>query len=326
MNDTNEMFSTPERFHEELAKIQGTETETPNNEAGSDNDDIQTKEEATLSSEVEEGGEDVDATPEDSDTDGDEAPEKTNFIPKSRFNKEIEKRKALEEQLHQERESKIRFETQLEMMRQMQESKASQPTPEPQADPLDPLDMDAHNLYMQKIQALEKRLENFNQESTQKTQQLHYYNMVSAQEQTFEKQNPDFKDALEHLKTVEMQVAKNFYNEEQAESYVAQKMQNALMAAINSGKNTAEVMYSMAKSYGYAPKSAQKAPSGSNLGAINNNMKKSASIQSLGNSVGMGNNSSGFDISQTLRDPKNPSSGIDNVKFQKHMARIMRNA
>jgi hypothetical protein len=328
----NEVFDNPTRFHEELAKVSQAPQEpvTQNNNEGVEHDNNETEADASLPAENAEGGEENELASEDHGLEGDEALQKTNFIPKSRFNKEIEKRRALEEQLHQEREAKIRYETQLQMLQQMQEmqaAQASQSMPQGQdAQPeLDPLDLDAHNLYMQKLQELEKKIESFNQETSQKTQQLQYFNLVSAQENAFEKQNPDFKDALEHLKNVELQVAKNFYDESQAQAYVTQKMQTALMSAINSGKNAAEVMYNMAKTYGYTPKSAQKAAPSPNLDAINNNMKKTASIHSLNNSVGLGNNNNVHDIKHLLRDPKNPSSGIDPDKFQQMLGRMTRN-
>lgn len=325
----NEVFTNPERFHEELAKVSQAPQEPPvqNNNEEIGNDHHATETDPSLPAENTEGGEENDVASEDTNFEGDETLQKTNFIPKSRFNKEIEKRRALEEQLHQEREAKIRYETQLQMLQQLQEAQKTQSIPQAQeAQPeLDPLDLDAHNLYMQKLQELEKKIENFNQETSQKTQQLQYFNLVSAQEAAFEKQNPDFKDALEHLKNVEIQVAKNFYDDSQAEAYVTQKMQTALMSAINTGKNAAEVMYNMAKTYGYAPKSAQKAAHSPNLDAINNNMKKTASIHSLNNSVGLGNNNNVHDIKHLLRDPKNPSSGIDPDKFQQMLGRMTRN-
>jgi hypothetical protein len=254
------------------------------------------------------------------------------FIPKSRFNKEIEKRRELEGQLTKEREDRIRYETQLQMLQQAANSSADQmqsaknahsiqPTEE-----FEPLDPDTHRLYMKKIGELENRLEGINKDTAEKTQQLQYYNIVSAQEQVFERSNPDFKDALSHLQAVETQVAQNILPEGQVNAYVNQKLQSTLMVALNSGKNAAEVMYNMAKSYGYKAKGDSKAATApqSNLEAINSNMKKTASIQSLNNSVGLGNNSNIFDIKHVLRDPKNPSSGIDGDKFQQLLAKAAR--
>ncbi len=331
----NEIFSNPDNFHAHLQKVQqeavGEDKPEENHDPISSENPTPQEEPVIRESQTTEDGaaeEEVAPAVEPEDT-GTESYKENKFIPKSRFNKEIEKRRELEGQLSKEREDRIRYETQLQMLQQAAQQQtvsannAHTKQPEPDFEPLDP---DTHRLYMKKIGELENRLEGINKDTAEKTQQLQYYNIVSAQEQVFERNNPDFKDALKHLQEVETQVAQNILPDSQVQPYVNQKLQNTLMVALNSGKNAAEVMYNMAKSYGYKAKGDSKAATApqSNLEAINSNMKKTASIQSLNNGVGMGNNSNIFDITHVLRDPKNPTSGIDGEKFQQLLARAER--
>lgn len=322
MTETNnEIFSNPDKFHEHIKQI----NHAPQKEevsASKPSEDIAKEENEEIVEEIKEV-EETEDTPASSDDD--ESYKEKKFIPKSRFNQEIEKRRSLEEQLTKEREDKIRFETQLKMLQEMQAAQAESVTAAPlenqYVEEFEPLDSDSHKIYMKKINELEKKLETIGTETTQKTQQLQYQNYAAAQQQAFEKVNPDFETALQYLKNVETQVASEFYDENQAKQVVAQKLQGAIVSAINSGKNAAEVMYKMAKTYGYKPENTIKPTPSSNLDAINNNMKKGASIQSLGNSVGIGDNNKLYDIKHMLRDPKNPSSGIDPDKFQKALSR-----
>lgn len=317
----NDIFSSTEKFHEELEKVSNSNIPEPIQKETTDEPVLAT--EATLPEKLEET---IESEVNEPDTSPDESYKENKYIPKSRFNQEIEKRKALEEQLQAEREAKIRYETQLEMIKQAQTQTANSENQE-LVEEYDPLDPDAHKMYMREINSLKQKLENVTNETQERTQQLQYYNTVTAQGAAFEKQHPDFNDALQYLSKVEKDVAKNFYSDAQADQYVQQKLQNTLVAAINSGKNAAEVVYNMAKSYGYNVTNKSPEPKkGSNLDAINNNMEKSASIHGLPNSVRM--TDSGYETdSNSLRiDPKNPQSPFDPEKFHKALAKAQSQA
>jgi hypothetical protein len=79
----------------------------------------------------------------------------------------------------------------------------------------------------------------------------------------------------------------------------------------------------MAIKKGYQPnkESVNNAPikKGPNLNAINENMKKSASIGNLGTGVGMSPSPNVVDVNKLRKDPKNPRSPFDPDKFHKYM-------
>jgi hypothetical protein len=312
----NDIFSSADKFHEELEKVSNSNIPEPVQKESNDEPILAT--ETTLPEKLEEASEpDV----SESEASPDESYKENKYIPKSRFNQEIEKRKALEEQLQAEREAKIRYETQLEMLKQAQLS-ANQEQPE-LVEEYDPLDPDAHKMYMREINNLKQKIESVTQETNQRTQQQNYYNRVVADGKTFEKDHPDFNNALQYLEKVEIDAARTLFSETEAQQFVQQKLQNTMVAAVNGGKNAAEVAYNMAKSYGYSPKSAQpKAKAGSNLDAINDNMKKSASINGLPNSINMTSNIDENDSDNLRIDPKNPQSPFDPVKFHKRLEKV----
>jgi hypothetical protein len=318
----NEIFENPDKFREQLEIAnKADQTEQQPKELINDNVPEPHQENTsvqTTSQEDEKAAEDESVPETDEEPVADYKEKK--FIPKSRFNQEIEKRKVLEEQLSREKEDRIRYETQLQMLTAMQQQNQQKQAEQDPFEGLDPLDVDSHKLYMNKIHQLEQKLDHVSQETNQRTQQLQYYNTVNSQQAAFEKSHPDFNDALEHLKKVEMQVASNFYPAQQAQQYVAQKLQNTLVAAIDTGKDAAELMYNMAKTYGYSPEVKQTGPQ-SNLDAINSNMKKTASIHSLSNTASAGDNVP-TDINSMLRDPANPRSGIAPDKFRRALDKI----
>lgn len=328
-----EIFSSPENFHAHLQTIQASESTTtpepvqqsiPEQSHGikhdeNPNESIPTDNQATESNVAD--VENVEST-ESVET----APNKGEYnIPKSRFNQEIEKRKALEAQLTQEREERIRFEAQLKLLQEQNIAKPIQTTQAQEIVPeIDPLDPESHHMYMNKISDLEKKLEQIAQNTTFATQQLNNRATVERQQIEFERSNPDFKDALQHLVNVETRVAQTFFSPEEANKIAANKLEAALVTALNQGKNGAQTMYELAKTYGYTPKTNQDTSkvAGVNLDAIANNMKKSASISSLGNNIAAGGNNTPAGGVSLLADPKNPYSGVDPDKFHRQLAKL----
>ena len=330
--NNNEVFASPENFHAKLAEIRESENNTadaPTNEEPEVENDVDNEPEQendTANDEFE--SDEAEQEIEDSEEDDEPIdPKKPNFIPKSRFNKEIEKRKALEAQLKEERESRLKYESQLEMfnaMQKEQENKAKEPEYDPYAD-FDPLDPDAYNLTNKKIAELERKLEQFNNEYSTKTKSLESQQILKAQEQQFKESNPDFQEALNYLQQAEMAAAQNLYAPEDAQQYVAQRLNDALWTSLNNGKNAAEVMYKMAQSYGYKPESKTVAKKQhTNLTAINNNMKKNGSINNVNNAGSLGGAPKLPDINYVLKDQSNPNSGTDPKKFHELLERIKR--
>lgn len=244
---------------------------------------------------------------------------KGHLIPKSRFNQEIEKRKSLEEQLAKEREERIRYETQLQMLNAMQQqAQSQQQSPQQPVEDIDPLDTDTYNYAKREIESLKAQLANVSQETEARTREIMYTNRVTQDEANFQKDHPDFNDAFKHVQTVEFNIAKDLLGDERAATdYVAAKMRDALTRSVNAGKNAAETIYNMAKNYGYNATSGQpKAIPTKDVGAIAKNMARSANTGNLGNSSSFGNIPT--DISAALDN----KGRVDPTAFHKMLNRL----
>lgn len=206
--------------------------------------------------------------------------ENTKIIPKKRFDKEIEKRKLLEEEVRREREARIKFETELQLYNKALENLQSQQQQQQVEPELDPIDSDAHNLYMKKIRELEAKLERQNSNLSDYEIRQNFASTVNYQAAEMAKKAPDFEDAYNHLLKVEADKARMLgYDELQAQNYALQQIQPIAWQAYNQGKNVAEVTYNLAKAYGYKPKSSGTKQSDlPDLDKLEKNMQKSHSI------------------------------------------------
>ncbi len=322
MTTNTEIYSSPDKFREHLQTLQTPPTENPiveQTEVKEVNNETHA-EEAPVSDEETPIQESIN---EDESSTSNEAYKENKFIPKSRFNEVNKRNKELEEFAASERDARIRLETQLQMMQEQFKKPEAQTPQVADLEHIDPLDHEAHQVYWRKIKELESKVDQVTRSATAQTQMLQKENIIKAQKDTFEKNNPDYKEALEYLKKVEMNVAKNFYkSDREAEQALAHKYNVMAEAALNNQHNVPEVFYNIAKSYGYSETSKKDAsPKGTpNIDAINKNMAKTASIGSMGNMAT--NNSPAFDIKKCLRDPKNPSSGIDPAKWAQYSQKL----
>jgi predicted phage tail protein len=319
MTIDTEIYTNPEKFREHLQNLQNTVIENePTQET------TQPKEEPNETPTEETPVPDTDTDAPDStesvNEGNDESYKENKYIPKSRFNEINKRNKELEEFAATERDARIRLETQVEMLRQQFQQPEAKAPQLPELDQIDALDHEAHQVYLRKIKELESKVEQVTRSTTQQTEMLYKQNVIKVQKEIFEKNNPDYKDALEYLKSTEMNVAKHFYkSEKEAETALAQKYNAMAEAALNNQRNVAEVFYNIAKDYGYnsAAKTKQSTPKGEpNIDAINRNMAKTASVGSVNNVAN--NNVGAFDIKKCLRDPNNPSSGIDPAKWEQY--------
>lgn len=249
---------------------------------------------------------------------------KGHMIPKSRLNQELEKRKGLEAQLLKEREERIRFETQVQMLTNIQQqSILEQPqNQQPSINEIDPLDIDTYNYAKREIEALKMQLQNVAHETQQRTTEMQYHNMVMAQEAEFSKEHPDFLDAMKHVQDVEFNIAKELLGDEiAATEYVGAKLRDTLTHSLKGGKNAAETIYKMAKTYGYKTSQAQsKAEPTKNIAAISKNMQRSVNTAHLGNSSSFGNIP--IDIASAMNKSGNPLSGVNPESFHKMLERL----
>lgn len=221
----------------------------------------------------------VTETPVDSNDDEDEEIHH-GPIPKKRFNKEIEKRKALEVELARERESRIKFETELTLYNKALDELNKKSEPKQEA--IQPIDEEAHNLYMKRIQDLESKIENQTKSISQRDVQKQFEESLNYQQEQFQKNVPDFADAYQHVIKAEMESYKMAgYSEQEAAQLTQQQLASRAWNSFNNGKNVAEVFYNMAKTYGYNSKAQNTIKTVSNtpnLERIEKNMRKSETI------------------------------------------------
>lgn len=246
----------------------------------------------------------------------------SHMIPKSRLDKELEKSRNFESQLQNEREARIRLETQLQMYNEM--NKPAQ-LPEPQLDPLDP---DTFNYTNQRLSKLEQQLQTGFKELESRTNHMNQVSMLNAQEQSFIRNNPDYLQAIEYVKNIETSIAKNLTNDEtMQQQMVYNKLQAATQIAMQSGQDVPSVMYRMAQTYGYKNDSARapEVPSQHGKPNIENlarNMSKTANVAHLGNQANT--QLIPTDIRSALNKTGNEKSGINPDTFheilKKHQA------
>ncbi len=197
------------------------------------------------------------------------------LIPKKRFDKEIEKRKALEEQVRQERDARIKYQTEMELYNKaldsMQESKRAH---EPE---LNVIDEDAHRFYMNKIDALEKKVNSQSTNLSDYEVKQNFTNTVNHQAAELAKTHPDFNDAYQYLLNVEASKARMLgYDDAQAQNYALEQIKPIAWESYKRGQNVAEVAYNIAKSYGYKANTAHKARE-ADFDKVDRNMKRSHS-------------------------------------------------
>lgn len=211
------------------------------------------------------------------DTDNDEDDLDNKPIPKKRLDREISKRHELELKLQEERDARIKYETELNLYNNAMQKLSTQKVQEPE---LDPIDNDAHNFYMSKIQALEKKIEEKTSNLEQTNQHNRFQAVISQQWSEFSKQHTDVDNAYQYVRDKEKQNARIFgIPENQLDSFVDEKLKPMAQHIYNQGGNVAETVYNLAKNYGYNAIGTNK-PSNSNvnLRAIEKNMHKTQSM------------------------------------------------
>jgi len=185
------------------------------------------------------------------------------LIPRSRLNKELEKRKALEAEIEKEKQERIKAQTELELYTKAIE-RSFQPQKKDTVDEMNefaPLDEEAHKYYMQHFEKM-----------NQMQEQLIMQKTLELQEAQFVTKQPDFNHAYQHLLEVQTKINQNLgYDPQTAQNTAVINLRNMAENLLSKGKNVAETFYNISKEYGY--KSNKN--NGPNLEAINENMKKS---------------------------------------------------
>lgn len=211
------------------------------------------------------------------------------YINRERLNEEIEKRNRIQQEFEAERRRAAELQSQLEAYNRIIDQASSQKemgASKQEEEAIDPLDVETYQYFENRIKDLESRLVNQSENLTRQQEEARIAQTVNYHEKEFANKNPDFQDAFKHL--MEAEKANHTYlvgDESQAAQMVAEKVKGILINAVKNGRNSAEIIYNMAKNYGYAPKAIKKS-GGANLSAINRNMDRSASISDIPSSAG----------------------------------------
>lgn len=282
-------------FREELNKIQQQEEST---QSGNE-DDTKVAEQDT--SDKSEDSNDTDKNLDNDDTnsppDTDDSDDELDIknIPYKRFNKEIQRRKALEAELQKEREERIRAKTELELIDKALKNMSPKQQQEAPTEPVDP--------YMQAINNVNKRMD-------EQEYRRNFETVVNAQHQHFTKENPDFDSAYMHLIKTEVEANKYFYDDEnQAKAAAMQKIKDISDRAFRQGKNIPEILYNLARQYGHQKQVEPKKQT--NLDAIERNMAKSKTYDSNAAALPPSDKANNYTVLENFEkvyDPKNPNS------------------
>lgn len=109
------------------------------------------------------------------------------------------------------------------------------------------------------LQEVRKQLEAYTQQGETSRQEQLVRQQTQVAEQEFTKASPDYVDAVAHLqKVIDSNLQVMGYDDPAARAQILQQQALGLaQQALKSGKNPAELVYSMAKNYGYQPKKVE---------------------------------------------------------------------
>lgn len=191
-------------------------------------------------------------------------------VPHSALHEERQKRKEAEERARRAEEQyqrnlevgNQRMQRLIELAQRPQQPAADvQPPPSLDQDPVGFVGHLSQTLG-QKIQTIEQQNAQILADRQQQAQLAQLSTIAQAQIQTFAQQNPDYFDALQHVRT--MRAAQYRAMGLSDEQVIAQINHDELLfanTAVQNRRNIAESLYEFAKASGYAPKAAERKPS-----------------------------------------------------------------
>ena len=219
-------------------------------------------------------------TDDDDDYEEEVQPQKQNNA-RGRINKEIEKRKALEEQLASEREQRqkdreqlIREQTQRELMESAL-SRLNAPRNEPAAD-VDPLDVDSHNLYMGEINKVKAEIDQYRKEREAHDREIHMSNTIARQVAEYTSEKPDYTEAYQFLvQKEESRLAAMGASPQEIGEILSNQYKVVAQNALAKGQRVPELVYKLAETMGYSGKTSTKP---NNIQALARNRQNSADL------------------------------------------------
>lgn len=175
-------------------------------------------------------------------------PPKVDVVPHAALHEQRMVNKQLQEELRQSRQAQERMETTFQkMLSQLNEK----PAPKYEEDPLG--HMAARNETLEKeVKNLSTKIEGYSKESQQAAFMTQINSHLSASEAEFRATHPDYDAAVKHLKDVtRADLSDQGMSGAEVEHTLNAGKIGLAHAAIQQGKNPAEVLYERAKRYGY---------------------------------------------------------------------------
>jgi len=174
------------------------------------------------------------------------------YVPYGALHEERMRRKEMAEQLKQYEEKVNKMEDRFgQLVNQFKE-------PEPNYDD-DPATYLKHQ-----TENINERLQSFEQQQQQAHQQAQWFNNLQQKmtgiETDFVQQNPDYHDAINHLRTVRMQdyQGMGITDQGQIQNALTQDAVFVINAALQAERNPAQALYDMAKRYGFQGKQSDQ--------------------------------------------------------------------
>lgn len=158
---------------------------------------------------------------------------------------------AYERLLRLAEEKRTDLENQLKQLQGKVTELTATPAPDPEADPLGYINHQMKQLQDQ-IKELTTGQKDAQKLTEQQTQHQQFIGTVNAQIKAFETANPDYQEAYRHMIQMRTQdYLDSGMTATEAKAAVGQDELAIAARAVQQGKNPAEIVYSMAKRYGY---------------------------------------------------------------------------
>lgn len=211
---------------------------------------------ATEAAEADTSADDV-AEVDTGDTGDVEDQPRQSMVPHKALHAEREKRKALEKELADAREFRIRMEERIRYVQEQDAAKAKANEPEPEAIPDPDEDVFAATKYaLKQNEELKRQIAQQQRESTEDAQRREMFTRTQAHEVEFRKATPDYDNAVLHLRQIrerELEELFKITDPGQRAQIVQREALQIAQSALSQGRSPAEVAYTMAKLRGYQP-------------------------------------------------------------------------
>jgi len=168
--------------------------------------------------------------------------------------------------LHKERAENRELKQQMSAMKEMVDEIRRQAREKQEGQQREQLDekwdADPLGYLREKIENQERHVQESEQQrnrrEAEERQQNEFVQSVSAQVQTFQKEHPDYDDALTHLLDARARELRVYgYPEDQVQAAVNNEATALAQHAYQNGRNPGEVAYELAKVRGYMPKTSE---------------------------------------------------------------------